>query len=136
MKTYVLDSSALIRYIDGEAGADRVEAVLKECVRGQAAARISALQWGEVAGNLHRRLPAARAQEILNHLLPSEVEIVPANADRATQAAVLKIEKKIGYADAFALELAMDPREHVLLTADYEFKNAGTEAAIEFLPAK
>ena len=136
MKTYVLDSSALLRYIDGEAGADRVEAALKECVRGQATGCISALQWGEIAGNLHRRLPAARAREILNHLLPSEIEIVPASADRAVRAALLKLEKKIGYADAFALELALGSQEHVLLTADYEFKSAETAAAVEFLPAK
>src|ERR1700749_1745279 len=136
MKTYVLDSSALLRYIDGEAGADRVEAALKECVRGLAAACLSALQWGAVAGNLHRPPSPTRALEILNHLLPSEVEIIAANADRATRAALLKIEKKIGYADAFALELAMESHESILLTADYGFKAAESSIQIEFLPAK
>jgi predicted nucleic acid-binding protein len=136
MKTYVLDSSALLRYLDGEPGADRVEEVLKECVRGLAAARISALQWGEIAGNLYRRLEAVEAREILNNLLPSEVEIVSANADRAVRAASLKAAHGIGYADAFALELAIDTDEHVLLTADYGFKSVETLARIEFLPAK
>lgn len=136
MKAYVLDSSALLRYIDGEAGADRVEAVLKECVRGQAQARISALQWGEIAGNLHRRVESARVQQILNNLLPSEIEVVPAGADRAVRSALIKIEKRIGYADAFAIDLAMDSPESVLLTADYGFKAAESSVKIEFLPAK
>lgn len=136
MKTYVLDSSALLRYLDGEAGAGRVEEILKECVRGVIEARISALQWGEIAGNLYRRLKATEAREILNHLLPSEVEIVSANADRAMRAACLKVAHGIGYADAFALDLAMDTQDNALLTADYGFKVVEKLAQIEFLPAK
>jgi predicted nucleic acid-binding protein len=136
MKMYILDSSALLRYVDGEAGADQVEAVLKECVRGLAKACTSAIQWGEIAGNLYRRLEATRAQQILSHLLPAEVEIVAASPERAVRAALLKIEMKIGYADAFALELASEAPHNVLLTADYGFKVAENSSAIEFLPAK
>jgi predicted nucleic acid-binding protein len=134
--TYVLDSSALIRYIDDEAGADRVSAVLKACVSGQASVYISALQWGEVAGNLHKRLEATRARRILDSLLPSEVEIVSATPDRAVRAALHKVEKKIAFADAFALELAMESKDRVLLTADYGFKAVEEAIRIEFLPAK
>ena len=87
MTVYVLDSSALIRYIDSEAGADSVNAVLKACVAGKAEVCISALQWGETAGNLRKRLGASQQGRILSALLPSEVEIVPVNGDRAVRAA-------------------------------------------------
>jgi PIN domain nuclease of toxin-antitoxin system len=39
MIKYVLDSSTIIRYIDNEPGADRVEEILIECVAGRAVGR-------------------------------------------------------------------------------------------------
>jgi predicted nucleic acid-binding protein len=136
MTVYVLDSSAVIRYVDSQTGADRVNAVLKACVAGKVEACISAVQWGEVAGNLRKRLGASQQRRILSSLLPSELEIVPVSAERAVRAAELKVDRKISYADAFALELATSFADHVLVTADYGFKNVDDLAQIEFLPAK
>ncbi len=136
MTVYILDSSAVIRYIDSEAGADRVNALLKACVAGQAEVRISAVQWGEVAGNLRKRLGALQQRRILSSFLPSESEIVAASAERAVRAAEIKVDRKIAYADAFALELAMESADHVLVTADYGFKAVDDLARIEFLPAR
>ena len=136
MTVYILDSSAVIRYIDSEAGADRVNAILKACVAGQAEVCISAVQWGEVAGNLRKRLGASQEKSILSSLLPSESEIVPASAERAVRAAELRVDHKISYADAFALNLAMDSPDHILVTADYGFEAVDDLARIEFLPVK
>jgi predicted nucleic acid-binding protein len=136
MTTYVLDSSALIRYIDDEAGADRVEAILKACVAGKAKVWISAVQWGEVAGNLRSRFGASKEQGVLSVVLPNEAEIVSASGDRAVRAADVKADRKIPYADAFALELAMNAAECVLVTADYEFKAVADLASVAFLPTK
>ncbi len=136
MTVFILDSSALIRYLDKEAGGDRVMAILKACVEGQAQLQISALQWGEVAGNLRKRFGALEEERILSSLLPMEAEVVPATADRAARAAALRVDHKISYADAFAADLAMDSPQHVLLTADYGFKSVDGLAKIEFLPVK
>jgi predicted nucleic acid-binding protein len=136
MTVYVLDSSALIRYIDSEAGADRVNAVLKACVAGTAEVRISAVQWGEIAGNLRKRMGASQEKRILSSLLPSEAEIVAVSSERAVRAAEIKVDRRVSYADAFALELAMDSDDHILVTADYDFEAVADLAKIEFLPAK
>jgi predicted nucleic acid-binding protein len=136
MTAYVLDSSALIRYIDDESGAGRVEEILKECVAGRTAVCISALQWGEIAGNVRSRLGATDQLRILSTILPSEVEIVPVTGERAVRAAELKVDRKIAYADAIALELARESSDHVLVTADYGFKAVEDMAHIEFLPSK
>ena len=64
------------------------------------------------------------------------MEIIPASAERAVHAAEIKVDRKISYADAFAMELAMDSPEHVLVTADYDFKVVEDLARIEFLPKK
>jgi predicted nucleic acid-binding protein len=133
---YVLDSSAVIRYIDNEAGAERVEEIFNTFVAGQVEICISAVQWGEVAGNLRKRLGALREASILLTLLPSESEIVAVTGERAVRAAEIKVDRKISYADAFALELAMGSPDHVLVTADYGFKPVDDLAQIEFLPAK
>jgi PIN domain nuclease of toxin-antitoxin system len=136
MTTYVLDSSAALRYVDDGAGADRVEQILSECASRKAVVEISAIQWGEIAGKLRRRFGAGNEARMLGGLIPSEAAIVPATADRAVGAAALKVDRNMAYADGFALQLAMDSRDHVLVTADYGFKAVDDLARIEFLPAK
>jgi len=133
---FVLDSSAVLRFIDKEAGADRVRAVFRAFADGQAEVRISAVQWGEVAGNLRKRLGALAQNRILESLMQLQPEIVPASAERAVRAAELRVDRKLAYADAFALDLAMDSVDQVLITADYDFKAVDDLARIEFLPVK
>lgn len=136
MTVFVLDASAVLRYIDNEAGGDRVKAILRACLQRQAKMCISALQWGEIAGELRKRLGAAGGRRVLESLLPLELDVVPASAERALHAAALRVDRKIPYADAFGLDLAMDSAEHVLLTVDYDFKDVADLARIEFLPLK
>lgn len=136
MTSYVLDSSALIRYIDDEPGAERVEELLGDCVAGRVEICISALQWGEIAGNLRKRQGALQERRILSSLLPTEAKIVSVSGERAVRAAEIKVDRGVAYADAIALELAMSFADHVLVTADYGFKDVADLARIEFLPAK
>jgi predicted nucleic acid-binding protein len=136
MIVYVLDSSAVLRYIDREIGADRLISIFKACVRQEDEARISAVQWGEIAGNLRKKVGALRQRRILDSIIPYDLEIVPASAERAVRAAELRVDRKIAYADAFALEVAMTSADHVLITADYGFKAVTDLARIEFLPLK
>jgi ribonuclease VapC len=136
MTTFVLDSSAALRYVDDGAGADRVEEILADCAGRRAELSISAVQWGEIAGKLRKRLGASEEIRILSGLLPSEAKIVSATANRAVRAAELRVDYRISYADAFALALAMESPNYVFITADYEFKSVADLAQIEFLPAK
>jgi PIN domain nuclease of toxin-antitoxin system len=136
MTTYVLDSSAALRYIDDEAGAARVEELLSDCVSWRADLCISAVQWGEIAGKLRKRLGPIEEMRILSSLLPSEAQIIPATTERAVRAAALKVDRSLAYADGFALDLAMEGTDRVLVTADYGFKAVADLAQIEFLPAK
>ena len=126
----------MLRHIDNEAGADRVEAIIQVWLRGGAVGQISAVQWGEIAGILRKRSGALEQERVLERLKQIDLQIVPASAERAVRAAELRIDRNISYADAFALELAMDSPEHVLVTADYDFKAVADLARIEFLPAK
>lgn len=52
------------------------------------------------------------------------------------RAAMIKVETGIPYVDSFGLELAGRALNRVFVTADFDFKPASREVAIEFLPVK
>jgi PIN domain nuclease of toxin-antitoxin system len=134
--TFVLDASAIFRYLDAEEGKLRVAEVLKGCLAGRHSAAISSMQWGEVAYLLHKRHGARQAEATLDDLLASGIEVVAANADRAVRAGIIKATRRIPYADAFGVELAGDSPDHILMTAGFDVKAAENDVRIEFLPTK
>ncbi len=136
MVTYVLDASALLRYLDDEAGAERVEQIIKGHIAGKNHAAMSAVHWGEVAGVIWKRHGEARMQAAFLRLSAFGIEIVPVTGERAVNSAVIKHERKIPYADAFGVDLAGDSPEHILVTADFDVKPAKQDVRIEFLPLK
>lgn len=136
MTVFVMDASAMLRHIDNEAGADRVETILQICLQGSAEAEIPAVQWGEIAGKLRKRTGALEQDRILKQVMALISRVVPATAERAVRAAALRVDRKMSNADSYAIELAMDSLDHVLVTADYDFKAVDDLARIEFLPAK
>ena len=136
MTVFVLDSSAVLRHIDGEAGADRVEEIIRLALLGEAEVQLSALQWGEIAGIQRRRFGVQEQMRVLQSLLQFDLRVIPATAERAVRAAEIKEDRKLAYANALAIELAMDSTDHLLVTADYDFKEVADMARIEFLPVK
>ena len=52
------------------------------------------------------------------------------------QTGATRLKREIPYVDAFGVELASDSRDHVFVTADFDFKPASRDVTIEFLPAK
>jgi predicted nucleic acid-binding protein len=135
MVTYILDSSAILRYLDDEPGAARVSEIIKSHLAGRCEALISAPHWGEVAG-ITCKLHGRQAMDLaLSRLNAFGLAIVPADGDRAVRAALVKLKRGVPYVDAFGVELA-DSADRVLVTADFDFKPASRDVAIEFLPAK
>jgi predicted nucleic acid-binding protein len=136
MVTFALDASAILRYLDGEAGSKRVAEILKGHVAGRERAVVSAIHWGEVAGVTCKVHGKNAAEAVLSRLLAFGLEVIAVDGERAARAAFLKVETKIPYADAFGVELAASEPECVLVTADFDLKKASDRAKIEFLPRK
>ena len=136
MVTFVLDASAVLRLIDNEAGADRMTEIFSAQQSGTAAIVMSAVNWGEVAASLMKRHGPGAAAAALHALQDAKVDVIPATADRAVRSAEIKYRYKIPYADAFGVELASDTPDHILITADFDFKPAESDIIIEFLPPK
>jgi predicted nucleic acid-binding protein len=136
MVTYVLDSSAILRYLDNDAGAERVAEIIKSHLAGRCAAMISALHWGEIAGITCKGHGKGAMEFVLSRLSAFGFEVIPADAERAVGASLIKLKRQISYVDAFGVELAAEARDRVFVTADFDFKPASRDAKIEFLPAK
>lgn len=136
MVTYVLDSSALLRYLHGEPGGQRVEQIISAHLAGDCDLVISAIHWGEVAGVTCKNQGLTAVELVLARLSSLGFQIIDASAQRAVRASLIKIKGNIPYADAFGVELASASPQHVLVTADFDLKTAARDVKIEFLPRK
>jgi predicted nucleic acid-binding protein len=136
MVTYVLDSSAILRFVDDEAGAARVAEIIKSHLAGRCVAIVSAVHWGEVAGITCKAHGKQAMEMLLSRLSAFGIQVVGADGERAVRAALIKVKRDLPYVDAFGVELAGDSGEHVFVTADFDFKSVGRDVAVEFLPAK
>jgi predicted nucleic acid-binding protein len=136
MVTYILDSSAILRYLDDKAGAARVAEIIKSHIAGKCEVMISALHWGEVAG-VTRKINGMQAMDlVISRLEAFGFQVIAADSARAVRAGLIKLKGNLPYVDAFGIELASETQNRVFVTADFDFKAAGREVKIEFLPAK
>jgi len=130
--TFVLDSSALLAYLNGESGQRRVVNLLREAQEGRVRALLCSLNLGEILYIVERRRGLINAQRTLALLesLPLE-EILP---DRALifEAAHIKANHTISYADAFVTALAIREAA-VILSGDPEFEAVQGLASVEWL---
>jgi len=133
---YILDTSAIIRYLDREAGWPRVHSILDQCSVGDCRVLVSAVNWGELATKLYRQRSPDFQAATMAALLALGIEIVPVSAERAVKSGQIKGRLSIPYADAFGVELTYDSPGSVLITADFDVKPAASEVQIEFLPTK
>lgn len=68
MVTYVLDASAVLRFLDGEAGVDRVKEIFRLALKDECKVVLSAINWGEVFGKLHQRYGGEITGNRMRHL--------------------------------------------------------------------
>jgi PIN domain nuclease of toxin-antitoxin system len=136
MTTYALDASAVLRYLDNEAGADRVQEIIAGHLDGSGKVAVLAIHWGEIAGCVYKNYGSNMLAIVMSRLAGFHFDLIPISADRAVRAAVLKADKRIPYVDAFGVEFAASSPDHVFVTADFDLKAGDGEARIEFLPRK
>ena len=133
-RRYVLDANALVGlFEDRGVTANKVEILLQEALRWDVPLLMSAVNWGEVFymewrynGEIKAREAEARVQEL-------PIAIISVDRERASRAGALKQKHGLGYADAFAAELAIE-RAAWLVTADPEFSKVGKTLCVYPLP--
>ena len=133
-RRYVLDANAVIGFFEGRNGvAEKVRRLLGEALRQDLPLLMSAVNWGEVFYIAWRHHGEARAREADAKLQQLPIVVIGVEGECATRAAALKQKHGLGYADAFAAELAIE-RDAWLVTADPEFEKVGKGLAIYTLP--
>ena len=120
MKTWVLDSSAVMAYFENRPGADAVERLFDASSDIDRRLLMSAVNWGEVYYSVWHTQGKLRADDLLLMLHRLPVEIVEATKAQAEQAAALRAEHGLPYADAFAAVLALQS-DATLVTSDKDF---------------
>jgi predicted nucleic acid-binding protein len=125
MKEFVLDANAVIRYFgvgDGQGG-EKVRSLFEQAERNQAHLSMSVINLGEVLYILLKHLGEQRAFQYV-HALQHAVTMIDADANRTIEAAKLKHQYKLGYADSFAAALAIASKA-TLVSADPSFEKIG-----------
>ena len=133
---WVLDARSILRFLLGEAGDRQVGAILANTQTGTDRAVVCAVNWGEVVGKIYKSQGRHAAETLLPTLQFYGLEVLPVDIDQAARADLIKVDLKLGYADAFCVELAAGITDSVIVTADYDFQAAAGLVRIEFLPNK
>lgn len=133
-RRYVLDANALIGFFEDRlVAATRIERLVQIALRQDLPLLMSAVNWGEVFYTTWKLHGESLAREVDARLQEMPVAVIAADRDRATRAAALKQKHSLGYADAFAAELAIE-RGAWLVTADPEFAKLGKTLSVYSLP--
>lgn len=122
MKKYVMDSYALIAYLEGEESGKSVITILEDALEGKAEIFLSIINWGEIYYIALREGGEERAELYRTTISKYPITIVEANKELTLLAAKYKAHYKISFADAFASGLA-ELKKAVLITGDKEFKD-------------
>lgn len=132
MKATVMDSYALIIFLERQEGYSEVARLLEECGKKDRELFLCIINWGEIIYHALRKKgeAAAKLTEDGIHALP--IQLVEANKELTWQAARLKAFNKMSYADCFAAALAIR-KKCELVTGDPEFKQVASEVKIHWL---
>ncbi len=131
-KKLVLDSFALVSLFHKESGWERVQSALYEQQRAKAKAFLSWINWGEFYYIVKRKVGAAQAVEALHLLEQLPIELVPVDLPLVREAAEIKSEHALSYADAFCVATARR-LSGTVLTSDPEFHTVEHLVTIQWL---
>ena len=123
MKSKVLDSFALLAFINKEGEAARVSKEFMKADEGNVSLFMSAINAGEVYYILSKRKSQPDANKWRDEMmfaLPIQIQVP--SLDQILEAAELKAKYPISYADAFAAGLALQHNAS-LMTGDPEFRS-------------
>lgn len=129
---FVLDSYALLAYLQDEPVGSRVEKLLDNAKKGKCRLYLSLINLGEILYIIERRGGIAKAQDALALIQQLPLEIPLVDEQTVLAAAHIKANHTISYADAFVVATAFQENATVV-TADPEFQSVETVVQVEWL---
>ena len=129
---YVLDSFALLAYLNGETGKERVEKVLSLAQSHQCRVLLCMINLGEVLYLTERHRGLIQAQKVLALVDSLPMDLIEPSRDLVLEAAHIKAQYTLSYADAFVIATSL--REHgIVITGDPEFQEVESIIQVEWL---
>jgi len=128
----VLDSYALLAFLRGEPGEEKVTALLERAGERDQSVHMTEANYAEVKYITVRKDGVKRWEQIAHELRALPIEFHPIDRNLADLAADFKARYKISLADAFAAALAKE-RKAELVTGDPEFADLESEIKIVWM---
>lgn len=129
---YILDSFAILAYLEEESGLERVKTLLHAAKQGDCQLFMSLINLGEVLYITEREQGLSKAQSALAVIKQLPVEILPASTEMVFAAAHIKARFPLAYADAFVIAAAQK-HDGVVVTGDPEFEVVEHLITVEWL---
>jgi predicted nucleic acid-binding protein len=131
-KRYLLDSYAVLAWIQDEKGAQFVEDLLYRARGNEDDVLLNIINLGEIYYRCSRVLDTGSARNMLEKIRLLPIKIISCPNDLVIEAAEIKAQYAIAYADAFALASGIREKACVV-TGDPEFKAVEHLAEIHWL---
>jgi len=128
----VLDSFAVLAYLQAEKGAQQVKELLNQAAKGQLTVLMNVINLGEVYYITSRVYGPERAEEVLAMLKHLPINLVIVDEKLALEASRIKAKHPLSYADAFAVTLAQRHGIQVV-TGDPEFSCVENLVSVKWL---
>ncbi len=130
---YVLDSFAVLAYLQAEPGAEQVRSILERTAAGESETAMALINLGEVLYTTERTRNLEAAQMVV-----ALIDSLPVGQYAGTRALTLRAAHykachRMSYADCFAAALAVELGAH-LVTGDPEFRSVEGEIPVVWLP--
>ena len=121
MRATVLDSHAILAFLFGEPGDERLSAALERAAEVGKRLLVAAPNWAEVRYQVERKIGLKRWNDVRTRLLSLPIEIVSIDQQLAEDAGALKAVHRMSLADCFAAALTAKVKGEIM-TGDPEFK--------------
>jgi predicted nucleic acid-binding protein len=131
----VLDSFALISFFHQEPGWEAVRSVLRELAGAGEKAALSRINWGEFYHIIKRRVGREKTLEALALIDQLPINVLSVDDLLITEAAEIKSEYPLAFADAFCVATAKRLNGRIL-TSDPEFKAIEKLVPVQWLTTR
>jgi ribonuclease VapC len=129
---YLFDSHALLAFFQNEKGAEVVYNILQDCRKQQLDRLVCVINLGEIIYITKRHFGDEKKIEVLGRIHQLGFKILPIPDSLVYQAAEIKAEYPISYADSFVVACALAHNASVV-TGDPEFKHVEHLIAIDWI---
>ena len=133
-KAYVLDSWAVLAYLEDEGSGQKVADLIADAHEHGIPLFMSVVNAGEVWYILAREVSETEADKGVDGLRKLGIEFIGVDWKLSRQAGAYKSKNRMSYADCFAAALAKEQKAE-LVTGDKEFRQVESDIRIRWLEA-